>query len=93
MSTTPLRDAWNAYKDNLDTLNLIVNVDRLEVNDYALVQTSVGARAGRVVKMGRTKITLEMPYGDYEPESDFRSMSELEFKKDEVVKFYKPKKA
>lgn len=91
MSTTPLKDAWNSYKDNLDTSNVVINISNLEIDDYVLLSTSVGSHyAGQVVKIGPKNIIVKMPYGNH-PDSDFIQMQQIKFKKSEVVKFYKPK--
>lgn len=92
MNPTPLKDAWNAYKDSLDTSTLFTDLNQLQPDDYVLI-TKADDRVytGRVVKVGRKFVTLLMPYGAW-ADSDFKCMQEIQFPKSEVTRFYKLKK-
>jgi hypothetical protein len=88
---TPLKDAWNKRKENLNTDVKYTVATKLSIGDYVAIKGAANnIYTGFVKKIGRTILTIESPYGGW-ADSDYIQIMDLKFPKADLQAFYKSK--
>lgn len=93
-SETPLKDAYEKRMDSLDETKKYTDTSKLQTGDYVHIPEIKGVRGGStgfVKKIGRKNITIESPYGGWGGQ-DLIQIMDLQFSKEDVGQFVKPKK-